>query len=467
MNSEQVTLLKNYLHMGDASEMEVKAGLEVARRYRLDPFKQGQIWFIKRWDSNAANLTGGKGAYVRVPQVGIYGMLHIAARDFPDFGSLSEPEYGPMFEMVVEGHKFKAPEWCRVKAFKKGIAEPSVATIYFDEFCPEKWDNVKYFWARMPRNQIAKCCKAQVVRQAYPDLGGLYIPEEMERSNDDFSPSGRALIQPDAIPSRTTEANEALEDLKRRGLWCDEHNCTRNTKHLRECESSRKALEAQTVHPPKAQIPNDPIPVEPIKERQWLGTVEIDWTAESDPIVRGDISNLLELLQKHCSMEWREEWWHVKPKDRETILAMCDQLGYRVQEILPKVSPSTKPAVKETARQQTTQPAGTREANAPAAPNVVSCTIERVNSGMAGKNPVKHVTVLLADRAKPCYSCFDKNWFDALEAGAGKFARLITKQNGKYINIVGALNIGSKEWDESGTPVVQVKDREAGGKTLF
>lgn len=195
LNQEQIVLLKNYLHMGDASDMEVKAGLEVARRYRLDPFKQGQMWFIKRWDKSAVSASGSKGAYVYTPQVGIYGMLHIASRDYKDFGSISEPEYGPMFMHEVENHKIKAPEWCRVKVYKKGLAEPTVATIYFEEFCPKLWDNARLFWAAMPRAQIEKCAKARAVRTAYPDLGGLYIPEEMERFTEDYTKNGRQIVE--------------------------------------------------------------------------------------------------------------------------------------------------------------------------------------------------------------------------------------------------------------------------------
>ena len=85
---------------------------------------------------------------------------------------------------------------------------------------------------------------------------------------------------------------------------------------------------------------------------------------------------------------------------------------------------------------------------------------------MAGKNPVKHVTVLLPDKTKPTYSCFDKKWFEALDAGLGKEAKLVTKQNGKYTNIIGALKIGSKEWLEDGTPAIQ-RSEQTPGRTLF
>ena len=209
-------MLKNYLKIADASEVELKGCLEVARRYKIDPFKQGQIWFIKRWDKNASTVTGAKGAFVYSPQVGIYGMLHIAARDYPDFGSVSEAEFGPMFQHDVEGHKIKAPEWCRVKAYKKGIAEPTVATIYFEEFCPALWDNARLFWAKMPRAQLEKCAKARAIRTAYPDLGGLYIPEELERMKDEYTASGRQIVE--QVPARGShEAAQAVLQAKLAG----------------------------------------------------------------------------------------------------------------------------------------------------------------------------------------------------------------------------------------------------------
>src|SRR5882672_5245612 len=94
LDNEAITILKNSVAKG-ASDEELKYCLTVARRYKLDPFKQ-QIWFVKRWDSSADNGKGGKGAYVWTPQVGINGLLFAAARDHKDFGSVSLPEYGPM-----------------------------------------------------------------------------------------------------------------------------------------------------------------------------------------------------------------------------------------------------------------------------------------------------------------------------------------------------------------------------------
>jgi len=179
--------------MADASDLEVKSCLEVARRYRIDPFKKGQIWFIKRWDSAADNGHGGHGAEIYTPQLGIYGMAQLAARDHKDFGTLSQPEYGPETTVEIEGHKIKGPSWCVVKAYKKGMSEPSVGEVWFEEYCPKKWKNAQVFWATYTHRMLAKCAKAQALREAYPDLAGLYIPEEMDRSLDGFTPEGRQI----------------------------------------------------------------------------------------------------------------------------------------------------------------------------------------------------------------------------------------------------------------------------------
>src|SRR5258706_365387 len=101
LTSEQVVLLKNYLKIADASEIELKGCLEVARRYRMDPFKQAQIW---------------------------------------------------------------------------------------------------------------KCAKARAIRTAYPDLGGLYIPEECEKFNEDFTPSGRQIVVGAPTQGSHEAAQKVLQD---------------------------------------------------------------------------------------------------------------------------------------------------------------------------------------------------------------------------------------------------------------
>jgi hypothetical protein len=510
LNHDQVVLLKNYLKIADASDAELAGCLEVARRYRLDPFKQGQIWFVKRWDKNAVAGNGTKGAYVYTPQVGIYGMLHVAARDHKDYGSISDPEFGPMIMHEVENHKFKAPEWCRVKAFKKGIAEPTVATIYFEEFCPAVWDNARLFWAKMPRAQIEKCCKARVVRTAYPDMGGLYIPEEMDRINaeigKDYTPGGRLITKDGVTPSGQPVSWEAknraqigagpTREMPQEGFFCARHQCPFSKcpadEHSQAELEAMDALERASKKPaakpidvtptskkpdPKQgasakDVPKAAAPAGKVQTLEYKYELVIDWNMDrNQPVLTGHLEELGVALAKEKSpikMIWgKEELWHAAAKDIPAIMQVAGQNGFAVREIHPgQVPPSGQRSNAPSPARKAGGEGGPSE-KAGSTPSVISGVIERVNTGMAGKNPVKHVTLLLADKTKPTFSCFDKKWFEALDAGLGKQAHLITKQNGKYINIIGARKIGSKEWLEDGTPAIQRKDQEAGGKTLF
>ena len=206
LNSEEITLIKNNVAKG-ATDEELKFLLTVARRYRLDPFKQ-QIWFVKRWDKSAENGKGGTGAYVWTPQVGINGLLFAAGRDHKgDLGSISKPEFGPMFAVDKNTH---VPTWASVKVWRKGAMQPTEAEAWWDEYAPADLSKAP-FWRKMPRRMLAKCATALAIRQAYPDLGGLYIPEEMEKMGDDFTPNGRQIVQPET-PRVLTEADIEQHD---------------------------------------------------------------------------------------------------------------------------------------------------------------------------------------------------------------------------------------------------------------
>lgn len=209
LSQDEITIIKNSIAKG-ATDDELKFCLTVARRYRLDPFKQ-QIWFIQRWDKNADNGQGGTGAKVWIAQVGIYGMAHVAARDHADYGTIALPEYGPMIDVEVEGKKIKGPEWARVKVFKRGIPEPAVGEAWFEEYCPKRYENT-LFWRTMPHRMIAKCAKAQGIREAYPDLGGLHIPEEMHRMDENYTESGRQITE--GVIVGTKEAAQAVAQHK-------------------------------------------------------------------------------------------------------------------------------------------------------------------------------------------------------------------------------------------------------------
>jgi hypothetical protein len=208
LTQDEITLIKNNVAKG-ASDEELKFLLTVARRYRLDPFKQ-QIWFVQRWDKNADDGKGGKGAKVWTPQVGVNGLLFAAGRDHKgDLGSIGKPEYGPM----VKVGNIQAPEWASVKVWKKGATEPTEAEAWWSEYAPADL-SVAPFWRKMPRRMLAKCATALAIRQAYPDLGGLYIPEEIERMNEDVTPSGRRILEPGKPEAIAPPKEVTPEDLQ-------------------------------------------------------------------------------------------------------------------------------------------------------------------------------------------------------------------------------------------------------------
>jgi RecT family len=480
LSSDQLAILKNSIAKG-ASDDELKFCLEVARRYKLDPFRQ-QIWFIPRWDKNADNGQGAKGRNVYVPQVALYGLLHIAARDHADYGSISLPEYGPMIEVEVDGKKIKGPEWARVKVWKKGLSEPTVGEAYFEEYCPKRWENT-LFWRTMGRRMIAKCAKAQGVREAYPDLGGLTIPEEMERMNENFSPSGRELIA--EVPQGRNPAE--YERLKNRTP--------------EEVRAEAKAFLGTTVQEPK----------EP------RGVIELDWTDEASPIVRGDIAEHLEQTMKlNMHMSWgQDSWWHCEPRDAEALRVICAQFGYELKQILPDKFPAegAPPGAPAASKQKPGKAAAGGSGLSPASGSKVetpSKPTSAANSKPLGASkaedrtkpqpkPEKRATglpraqipfVVKAVKQTPSgkglevtvdtgakFYAFDnrkmgedgEKLLDLLVGAVGKECVFVTSKNQtkdkrEFVNIVTALKIGGREWDEAGVPILrrELATREPG-----
>jgi RecT family len=188
LSPEEVVLVKNHIAKG-ATDKELEFCLAVARRRKLDPFKQ-QIWFVKRNDRTA------EGGARWIPMVGIDGLCHLAARDHRDYGSNDEPEFGPMHKVPWsydrQSGTIDAPEWAKVAVWKKGASRPTVATVFWAEIYP-KIDTAPLVREK-PRLMLGKCALAQAIRRAYPDTGGLYIPEEFAgQEEQQFTESGRKV----------------------------------------------------------------------------------------------------------------------------------------------------------------------------------------------------------------------------------------------------------------------------------
>lgn len=465
LTTEEQVLVKNTICPG-ASDLEFQLCITEARHRRLDPIKK-QIWFVPRWNSQAENADGTKGRKVWVPQVSIDGLRHIAARDHRDYGNEDEVEYGPMhtvtwnytYQGKLKEKSIQAPEWARVSIWKKGATRPTVATVWWDEVYPDI--STSPLVQRMPRLMLGKCASAQANRRAYPETGGLYIPEEFYGNKPDFSPDGRHLVYPDT-GTPVSKAIEAEIDSQKAG----------NTPAA-PAQAKIKPDGGKEAPPTASAQPGQPEP----PKTPPVGDIIVDWSEnEANPIVRGDLANVLPVLEKHCTMKWIDDWWHCLPKDVETIRQMCDAYNYRLTEMLPKSSAATPagrpcpPADAPTAKgkgERTSAGAPPTVALPPVGePGWVTGIIEQANPE-SGKAPRVKVLFKIGKAASFWMSCFDKAIFGPLMAGKGKEATLIiqrrTKENKTFTNIIGLKKVGETEYDDDGkTPVIQQSTREAG-----
>ena len=250
IQAEELTILKNAICKG-ATDAELQFCLAVARRRKLDPFK-GQIWFVPRRDRGADDGEGGTGAKVWIPVVSIGGLCHVGARDHKDYGSFSEPQYGPTIEVEwrYKGNgsvkKLKVPDWASVDAWKKGAIHPTVGKVWWSEIYP----NIDYapMVRQMPRRMLAKCAQAQAIRLAYPETGGLYIQEEMQETGEpQFTPAGRVMTQVNPHEQKYLEREKEQLDMLT--------PAQREVVERRMKEAEEKKNAPIDIQPPKADAP--------------------------------------------------------------------------------------------------------------------------------------------------------------------------------------------------------------------
>jgi phage recombination protein Bet len=191
LRPEQVALLKRTVAKG-TSDDEFALFLLVARKHKLDPFTR-QLHCVMRFDK-------ALGRDKMVIQIGIDGYRAMAARSHRDYGSISEPE----FEYKEGGRKEniygKNLLLARVKCWKKGLAEPTVAVAFWDEYAPDTNSKQSFFWKQMPHGQLGKCAEALGLRKAWPDLSDIYTNEEMAQADIDLSPEGREVTDLEGRP---------------------------------------------------------------------------------------------------------------------------------------------------------------------------------------------------------------------------------------------------------------------------
>jgi hypothetical protein len=424
LSQEEITIVKNSIAKG-CSDQEMRFCLTVAKRYKLDPFKQ-QIWFVKRWDSSADDGKGGKGAYIWTPQVGINGLLFIAARDHKkEFGSVALPEYGP----IVNG----APEWAKVKVWKKGESQPTEAQAWWSEYAPADLSKAP-FWRKMPRRMIGKCATALAIRQAYPDLGGLYIPEESLKINEDFTPEGRTIVEKDAsILSDDGGSLAAAQAVAQRKIA--EHNAKKTI----DVKPETKREEAK----PAEKQPDTRTPSK---------VAEIVWPSQTDTesayvrVVGMEVppSVFREFLEASGTWSDAVKMWSIPAAYVPEFFELCERLGYACKEV--SGLPSPKP-------QQPDAQGGAFSAPSLTVPPVGMVKAIKMNTPK-GKNP--NMEVLYAGFW--CWA-FDSKMFEHLSEAKDKECELIVERGkGGALKVMGIKRIGVQKFGEDGLPEIQMGD---------
>jgi hypothetical protein len=359
----------------------------------------------------------------------------------------------------------------------------------------KKYNNQPYRLSGQRLGDAIMKSETKAKRRGTLSICGLGMLDEMDlesvRVVGGVTPDGRiyTLSEPplEHEQLQLSEENEGIERLKAKGLWCDEHGCPRSQKHLEQCESNRKASEVdrqvqkardagitnQTLKEAEerqeayAEVPKASKPpiTAPTPLPAFAGpTLEAEAVGLDRFRVMGDIQDTYPMIEHYCTLE--DGFWYTTLAKLEEMRGLQEKFKFRLT-----VVPSTKPAGKGPAEKKATAPASGSQT--PVSPTVVSGTLLKSIPGLIGSKPIRDCTIMLTDTngktTKPTYRTWDKKWFEELDKNVGKEGVFILKKSkdGKWTNIEGLRKLGSKEWLEDGTPAIQQKDREAGGRTLF
>lgn len=175
LSKNEVQIIRD-TYAKDATPAEFNVYMAICRHCNLNPFK-GQVHFIKY---------GGEMAVV----TGIYGLLKTAENSGNYRGHTNYQWCGTDGKWVEVWTKDELPYAARVGVYRKDNDIPVMGIVYWKErasyYQPkDKQGNpvgepvLKKMWKSDPLRMLAKCALAQAIREACPDVDGIYIAEEM------------------------------------------------------------------------------------------------------------------------------------------------------------------------------------------------------------------------------------------------------------------------------------------------
>jgi phage recombination protein Bet len=476
LRNDEIELLKRTVARGCTPD-EFALFLWVCRKHRVDPLTR-QIYCVKRnltkhHKETRKTETGEIEVWVSgeqmTIQMGIDGYRALAARGHKDFGGSDDAEYTWFQPDSKTPAGRRIPESATIRLWKKGLDHPVTATAFWEEFAPGNLNETKAdFYNRMPKHMLAKCAESLAIRKGYPDMADIYTDEEMTQHSQDFTPSGRQIVDQNGVaPSGRAVTYEAERSVGREAakrVLDDKlaHGHEPGTARAQQAEAQLAKVQQADQEALKANKVAQERPIDVVPGMTGaLPRLEAESVSPDHFIIRGEIHQTFAMIEHYC--KFSEGWWRCNLANLRAMQALQAKLKFQIA-----VSPSQSSGAAKRPGRPAAEGGDTASTKAGASavgpeqkPKIVSGTIERVTAGMTSKNvPTRQIKL-----GKVWYTSYVNPIFEFLDKGLGRDSELYLDARK---NVVGCKRIGKVEFDTDGrTPVVQQKDREAGSKTLW
>lgn len=185
-------LIRRYLVSGggEVTDEEVMAFLSLCKFQRLNPFIK-DAYLIKYGNTSAATIVVGKDVFIKRAR---------AEKDFRGFtaGIILMDKHGDIIEREgafwLKGEERLLGGWAKINV--KGFVSPFYAAVALDDYIGKKKNGeINGQWQTKAATMIRKVALVQALRDAFPNLSGMYAAEE------------RAVDEPDEIMADASEVS--------------------------------------------------------------------------------------------------------------------------------------------------------------------------------------------------------------------------------------------------------------------
>lgn len=238
--------LKNSIYPG-AKEESVLMAVDYCRARQLDPLMKPV--HLVPMSVKDAKTGDNKWRDVVMPGVGLY---RIQADRSGNYAGSSEPVFGPLIEREFTGGvKVSFPEWCKYSVFKR-MADGKIVEFVSKEYWIENYATAKKdtdapnsMWKKRPYAQLAKCCEAQALRKAWPEIGQQPTAEEMEGKTLEISEIHEREINPVQAATQTSASslNKMINAQTQQQKESDTRDVSEMLASLTEKMSSAKSVD--------------------------------------------------------------------------------------------------------------------------------------------------------------------------------------------------------------------------------